>query len=87
MDCCGEERTTPYCPECGDQLIQNAMIGIKSFIQGKLNGAESVQLRNNKWAKEHPDRVEPFRIRKREAHQRKIDKYKYWIKELEQLKA
>ena len=83
MKCCDENRTTPYCPECGAQLIKDSIGEVRSFISGKLKSAESVHKRSKEWDDAHPDSaVENWRLRKREAHQWKIDKYKRWVKEL-----
>jgi Zn-finger nucleic acid-binding protein len=85
MKCCGEDRETIYCPECGALLIKDSVEQIVKYLRGKLSSYQAIQRRAKVWDDEHPNRkFEYYRVRKRKSLQNKIEKFERWIKCLEE---
>ena len=84
MKCCGQEQYTAFCPDCGRKIGGEPITEIITHVKGMLSRIEKHQARGIVWEKEHPDRVDEYRhVQNRNSTERKIEKFKRWLKALE----
>ena len=91
MECCGIERESSYCPDCGGELESNVIGQITVFVQGRLNQLLAVNVRSEKYDKDHPERLQHestmrYVTEKRKRRARKIKRFQKWIEVLESMK-
>ena len=57
MQCCGEERTTPFCPECGGVTNKVAVVlpELLSYCKKELCCHENIRDDEISYYKRHPD--------------------------------
>ncbi len=80
MKCCGKDRQTAFCADCGATLHTNTAHEIQHFITGKRENLLSVQRQYVVWDAEYPEKAkERSRLRRRQALQRKVDRFTRWI--------
>lgn len=72
MNCCDQERSTPYCPMCGKQLDQ------RPPLRGLLAHCRTQQNAGERQKRERSGRLA-------ESAQRSINKWKAWGDQLQQL--
>ena len=87
MECCGRERTTAFCSDCGQNLSGDAKQEVITFLTGKRNQLLGTQLKIKKWAEVNPDSAESSRYhRLRKVRlQRQIERFSGWIDALDKL--
>lgn len=84
VECCGSERTTPFCSECGKRILDiHSIYGLLEHCQGRLNILES-ELHSSKRA--NPELEDGSRAAIKRSHKEDIiHKWDCWISELSQL--
>jgi len=81
MKCCGQERTTRFCPECGTRVQEtHDLYGLLGYCRGKASGAnKSAETNRMQGGYGAPD------IEYQERQERIAKKWTTWADELERL--
>lgn len=67
MRCCGSERTTPYCPSCGKNLLEpSPLVSILKFYRGKYTKLKGVLEKHERYYKDTPSHSSLIAARKEE---------------------
>ena len=81
MKCCGEERTTTFCPECGKALRDRAGKELLSHVETMLRAAMARQLGRSASLSKAKDDESRARIQgKLTIVNKRIDKLRAWAK-------
>lgn len=86
MKCCGKERISNYCPDCGEKLAGDNIKQIIRYFQEKLNGCRSMKKQMDFWDAKNPDKaMGQSRRKKMESRANDIKKFEAWVNCLETL--
>jgi hypothetical protein len=84
MQCCGEERLTRFCPECGQELGSAGLRTLLDHLKRNLNPLVERAVRWRQALEEDPgDNPERFR-RRLERVEKRRDKWQSWVNAVEQ---
>jgi len=75
MKCCGQERTTRFCPECGKQVSDSS--GLYGLLAHCRKSAQHAQKESESWDAHDPERPAAKRSKVNAA------KWKTWVDVLE----
>lgn len=85
MKCCGQERTTAFCPDCGRELQQGSLQGLLRHVEGHLKTLNTTIDRYGTSAVGTEFAGDELVQRRRRSLERKIrcrDKWQRWATEL-----
>lgn len=82
MKCCGEERTTKFCAECGEMLANISLAGLLAHLQTGIKSRASLLATRERLAAEDPMHRN-YRNRQVENCVAAIAKWQSWADELE----
>ena len=87
MQCCGQERSTPFCPECGTPLKGPGLMLLLKHLRTLQSNYEKKVLRREQALKDFPGDESRFDKRTKALNQAKLvaTKWKSWADELEML--
>lgn len=83
-ECCGEERETPYCPECGTCLGRWALKTLCSYLSGHRYQMRQLVEQNEREVAAEPD--SDVLVRCLHTSQQKLAKWQGWLDAVEELK-
>jgi hypothetical protein len=81
MICCGEDRNTPFCPQCGNQLITNDLWSllrhIRSTIKSRERSIKTEEKQIKHWNGDDDEKEEAIRMVRIQG-EKTIEKWKSW---------
>lgn len=88
MECCGNERYTPFCPMCGKLLNQGDLLHLLVHIKSQADSLRQALTSREIYNKEHPNKKweKPDRHEKyMKALRRRTEKWEGWHESLKTL--
>lgn len=87
MKCCGKDRKTRFCPQCGKRLAEHNLGSLVTHCQSRLAQLRKEQLRWENAADKHDEQTDAKRVDRIDRHiesaKRTIVKWEVWVNELE----
>jgi hypothetical protein len=80
--CCGSERTTAFCPDCGSQLAGTAKAGLAEHLRKRVKTEQTKLRKWQQYVSTSPamnQERESDRPAKTEAFKRDIAKWQSWL--------
>jgi predicted amidophosphoribosyltransferase len=91
VKCCGQNIVTPFCPQCGRELVKSPLKGLLRHCLKNLEKEENRITSMERWALENSNTLKKFsrlrqeqRARKLEAKKRVAQKWKSWADAIEE---
>ncbi len=86
MKCCGEDRTTPFCPQCGDDLRpEHPLVELHDHVQRTARAAYLLLQRFQEYAeeKDRPESQKDHYWQKANQTRERFAKWQAWADALE----
>lgn len=81
MECCGKERKTLFCSDCGAKLAVNLRQELVVYLVGRRNILQGAKMRQLKWAEANPTAASASRYHRLKGPrlQKQIERFESWI--------
>ena len=84
MKCCGENRSTPFCPLCGRKLEAEPLLTLKAYVRAHAEQlGRRLEILKAQYAREELEEDRSFLGKNIQSCERHFQKWREWLDALE----